>query len=57
MNQTRATLPTDLSLALAATRDALDGFASTVHYYAVADPRTTLRRTLRARALLTGRSS
>ena len=36
MNQTRVTLPTDLSLALAATRAALDGFASTVHYYAVA---------------------
>ena len=36
MNPTRVSLPTDLSMALAAARDALDGFASTVHYYAVA---------------------
>ena len=36
MNPARASLPTDLSMALAAAHDALDGFASTVHYYAVA---------------------
>lgn len=36
MSPARAPLPTDISMALAAARDALGGFASTLHYHAVA---------------------